>query len=131
MDENLHYYLSWNAGRGTNSLAEAKALAGLLAFCSFFDIHPISIFRDSKSMVDHVNGISHILCLHLTCWLDKIMFYWNQMAGSTIHHVHREKNQMADVLSKEGLLHRTGSWSLMVYADGESHSIQDFCIPCF
>jgi len=32
MDENLHYYLSWNVGRGTNNLAEAKALAGLLAF---------------------------------------------------------------------------------------------------
>jgi len=36
MDEKLQYFLSWNGGSGTNSLAEARALVGLLAFCVFF-----------------------------------------------------------------------------------------------
>lgn len=36
MDEKLQYFLSWNSGNGSNSLAEARALAGLLVFCVFF-----------------------------------------------------------------------------------------------
>lgn len=36
MDEKLQYFISWNGGKGTNSMAEARALAGLLALCIFF-----------------------------------------------------------------------------------------------
>eukprot|EP00253_Pinus_taeda_P001784 PITA_01784 len=53
MDEKLQYLISWNGGKGTNSLAEARALAGLLALCVFFDIQEISIYGDSKTMIDH------------------------------------------------------------------------------
>lgn len=112
MDEYLHYNMSWNVGMGTNSLAEAKALARLLAFCIFLDIISISIFGDSKTMADHVNVNCLIKCPHLTHWLDRIMFFWGQMGGSSIQHVYRTRNQEADCLSKEGLQLRTGSWSL-------------------
>lgn len=128
MDKFLHYNLSWNAGMGmgmgTNSVAEAKALAGLLAFSMFLDINLISIFGDSKTMVHHVNG---------NCLLDRIMFFWGQMGGSSIQHVYRNRNrnQVADRLSKEGLQLGTGSWSLQVFASWESFSIQDFCILSF
>lgn len=76
MDKFLDYNPSWNAGMSTNSLAEAKALADLLAFCMFFDINLISIFGDSKPMVYHVNGNCLIKCPHLIYWLDRNMFFW-------------------------------------------------------
>lgn len=92
MDENFQYSLSWNAGKGTNSMAEAKALAGLLAFCIFFNIHSISIYGESKTMVDHVNGKSFIKCPHLVDWMDRIMFFWGLMRGCSIHHIFRAQN---------------------------------------
>lgn len=118
MDKFLHYNLYWNTGMSTNSLAEVKAFADLFAFCMFFDINFISIFGDSKTMVDHVNSNSLIKCLHLTYWLDRIMFFWGQMGGSSIQHGYRDRNQVADGLSKEGLQLGTGSWSLEVFARG-------------
>lgn len=75
INEHLYYRLSQNAGLGTNSMAEAKALVGLLAFCVYSDIRSISIFGDSKSMVDHVNGNSLIRCPHLAGWMNRIMFF--------------------------------------------------------
>jgi len=76
MDENMQCFISWNGGRGSNNLAEVQTLTSLLAFCTFFDIQSISIFGDSKSVIDHVMGSSHIRCPHLAGWLDRIKFYW-------------------------------------------------------
>lgn len=44
LDDKMQYHLSWSGGSGTNNLAEARALAGLLAFCSFLEIQDISIW---------------------------------------------------------------------------------------
>ena len=92
MDKDLHYSLSWNSGKGTNSLAEAKALAGLLTFCIYFDIPTIAIFEDSKIMIDHVNGKCHIKRPHLSAWMDKIMFLWGHLRECTIKHIYRAEN---------------------------------------
>lgn len=127
MDEKLQYFLSWNGGSGSNSLAEARALAGLLAFCVFFGIQNISIYGDSKSMIDHVRGACNISCPHLSGWMDKIMYFWRNMKQCSIHYIFRSQNVQADRLSKKGL--SLGSWSMMV-SDGErSCFIQDFSIP--
>ena len=56
MDEGLHYLISWNGGKGSNCMAEVMALAGLLSFCIFLDIHLVSIYGDSKIVIDHVLG---------------------------------------------------------------------------
>lgn len=66
LDDKMQYHLSWSGGRGTNNLAEARALAGLLAFCSFLEIQDISIYGDSKIMVDHIRGSCHIDYPHLS-----------------------------------------------------------------
>ena len=93
MDKNLQYLISWNGGKGTNSMAEARALAGLLAFCIFFYIQSISIFGDSKIMIDHVKGKYHIRSSHLTGWMDKIMFYWGLLKECSIQCIYRDLNQ--------------------------------------
>lgn len=108
MDEDLHYLISWNAGKGTNSSVEAISLAGLLSFCICFDIHSMSIYGDSKIMVDHVIGKCCISYPHLTGWMDRIMYLWGELQGCSIQHIYRSMNQQADCLSKEGLLAPTG-----------------------
>lgn len=68
-------FLSRNGGRGTNSLVEARVLDGLLAFYMFMEIQNISIFGDSKVMIDHVRGACHINYPHLFRWMDRIMYF--------------------------------------------------------
>lgn len=129
MDEELQYFISWNGRKGTNSSAEARALAGLLAFCIYFDIQAISIFGDSKTVIDHVNGTCHIKNPHLARWMDMIMFFWGLLRGSTIQHIFWAQSQRVDNLSKEGLLLDSGAWSMKVTHGECSCFIQDFFIP--
>lgn len=65
MNDKQQFFLSWNGGHGSNSMAEARALTGLVAFCVFMDIQCISIYSHSKSLIDHVNGACLISCPHL------------------------------------------------------------------
>lgn len=114
MDENLQYLISWNGGKGSNYMAEAMALASLLAFCIFFDIQFVTIFGDSKIMVDHVLGKCHIRSPHFAGWMDRIMYLWGIVKGCTIQHIYRSQNQQENTLSKEGLLSETITWNMKV-----------------
>lgn len=97
------------------------ALAGLLSICLFFNIQRVSIYGDSKVMVDFVAGKSHINSLHLAAWLDRIRVLWRKMERCSI--------QQVDILSKEGLLLEPGIWNMKVKSGEEIFSIQDFSLP--
>lgn len=81
------YSLSWHGGFGSNFLAEARALSGLVAFCVFLGIQSISIFGDSKSLIDHVNDLGLINCPHLLGWLSRISFFSNLINRITFQHI--------------------------------------------
>lgn len=121
-NENNHYLIPWNGGRGSNSKAGAMALAGLLSFCLFLNLQNVTIFGDSRVLVDYVFGKNNILKPQLIGWLDRIRFLWIRLAGGSIHHINRALNQQADDLSKEGLQMVPGLWSLQV-ADGGAVSL--------
>jgi len=129
MGEELQYFISWHSGNGTNSLAEARALAALLAFCIFCDIQSISIFGNSKSTIEHVKGFYNIMAPHLAGWVERIKFFWGLLRDCSIHHIFRAQNQQTDRLSKEGLLLEPGAWSMKVIYGYFSCLIQDFSIP--
>lgn len=65
IDDNIQYLIHWNGSMGTNSKAEVSALAGLLNFCFFLNIQAVTIFDDSKVMVDFVLGKNNIYKPHL------------------------------------------------------------------
>lgn len=71
-NEKNHYLIHWNGGRGSNSKAEVMALAGLLSFCLFLNLQSVSIFGDSRVLVDYVLGKNKILKPQLVGWLDRI-----------------------------------------------------------
>eukprot|EP00253_Pinus_taeda_P024937 PITA_24937 len=100
MNEQLQYFISWNGGEGTNSLAEARAFTSLLAFSVFYDIQQISVYGDSKAIIDHAMGACHIRCPHLAGWMDRIMFFWGRLRDCSIQHIFRSQNCPADFLSK-------------------------------
>lgn len=129
MDDKVQYHLSWSGGRGTNNLAEARALAGMLSFCSFLEIQDISIYGDSKVMIDHIRGTCHINYPHLTGWLARSMHFWNILKQPSISHIPRSHNTEADHLCKEGMSYAHGDGSLMIFVDAYTYHIQDFFIP--
>lgn len=131
VNENFHFSIHWNGGKGSNSKAEVMAVVGLLKFCLFLDIQDVTVFGDSKVMVDFVSRKNHILISHLAGWLDRIQFFWECLAGGSIHRISRDKNSQADSLSKMGLQSAPSSWFLQVFAEGENYLIQDFSLPDF
>lgn len=131
INESTHFSSFWHGGHGSNNMAEAIALTGLLKFCIFLDIQQVAIFGDSKILVDSVNRRNHIVAPHLTGWRHRINYYRDRMVGSTIEHISRVKNSTADTLSKMGLLSSPGLWFLEIFSEGVTFQIQDFALPDF
>lgn len=118
-------------GKGTNTLAKAMALAGLLSFCPFLNLQDVSIFGDSKALVDYVSGKISISRPLLVGWLDRIRYSWISLTGGSAHHISRNQNLLADALLKKGLHVAMGCWHLQVYSGGKINPIQDFYPPEF
>lgn len=74
VNENIHFSIHGN-GKGSKSKVEAIVVAGLLKFCLFLDIQDVTVFGDSKVMMDFVSRKNHILMSHLAGWLDRIKFF--------------------------------------------------------
>jgi len=123
MNDKQQFFLSWNGGHGSNNMVEARALTGLLSFCAFMDIQCISIYDDSKSLIDHVNGACLIICPHLFGWLNRIRHFWSIMKQCSIQHIPRSRNEQANLLSKKDPAMEPGSWSLKVSNDEFSYLI--------
>lgn len=126
-----HFHLFWNGGSGSNSKAEAMALAGLLHFCLFLDLQDVSIFGDSKVLVYGICGKNNIRNPQLSGWIERINFLWNNSKGVSICHIKRDFNQVADDLSKNGLRVAPSLWFLQVSFEGIVFSIQGFLPPDF
>lgn len=86
INDSCHFSIHWNGGKGSNSKAEAMALAGLLYFWSFLDIRHVSIFGDSKVMVYFVHKKNNISMPHLAGWMNRIRSLWDDMYESSKSH---------------------------------------------
>jgi len=131
VNESSQFFIHWNGERGSNNKVEAMALAGLLFFCSFLNILSVSIFGDSKVIVDFVEKKINIFKPHLVGWLDRIKSFWDGMEGSSIHHINGAQNQQADSLSKKGLLLAPGFWFMQLSYEEKILTIQEFSLPVF
>lgn len=129
VNETCNFQLFWNGGSGSNSKVEAMALAGLLHFCLFLNLQGVSIFGDSKVLVDSLCGKNFIRNPQLLGWIERINFSWNRSKGASICHIKRDLNHVADGLSKNGLRVAPGLWFFQVSFEGNVISIQDFLPP--
>lgn len=121
----------WNGGKGSNCMAEAMALAGLLSFLYLPGHSPDLTLRGFKdSNWPCLGKVLHLLPSSFRLD-DRVMFLWEKMDWCSIYHIYRSKNQQADCLSKVGLLFWPGIWSVKVISNGESVLIQDFSFPGF
>lgn len=107
------------------------ALDGLLYFCSFLDISDVSIFGNSKVMVDFVLKENNISMPHLAGWMNRIRALWDDMYDFSIKHISGSQNLKADSLSKKGLSSSLGLWFVQILFEEEIFTIQEFSSPVF
>ena len=91
------------ADSGTNSKAKLVALWGLLYFTQKKDLLSISIFGDSKAIIDWDKDIHSLHNLELQHWVGRTKNIILNFQLITFNHIYRELNTEDDVFSKLGL----------------------------
>ena len=94
------------------------ALWGLLWVASHLYVERLWVFRDSKTLIDHMNNKSNINPGLVTHWIEHIHALNNNFNFISFCHVYRDKNEEANHLSKRGL---EGTFGYISYELINSH----------
>ena len=84
------------------------ALWGLLCFARKLLLESLWTIGDSKVLIDYVNQKVTINVNSIIQWMERIKTLKESFEEISFHHVYREKNIVANQLSKEGLDVRYG-----------------------
>jgi ribonuclease HI len=112
LSNNHSFHLKMGLGRGTNNYVELMALKLLLLFTREKGIQQIQIFGDSMNVINWTR--KHQTChnIFLCPILEEIFRLLDTFDTVVISHVYRDKNLVADSLSKEGLQLSQGQWHI-------------------
>lgn len=102
LDAHNYIHIKVGFGSGTNNYAELSALRLLMIKALEWGTHSIQIFGDSKLIINWAMGTHHCTILRLIPLLDEIFLIKRHCDFISFTHVYREKNSIADQLSKEG-----------------------------
>lgn len=108
LDLQLNVY--WSEGNGTNTLAKAITLWGLLFFTKRMNLAHINILSDAKVIIDWLNGEENICVPNLANWMDRIAKLKIHFSSIFVKHIFRLLNFVADSLSKRGISAESGSF---------------------
>lgn len=90
-------------GKATNNEAEYRALIRGLKEIINLKILSVDIYADSELVVKQINGKYKVKNERMLALHAKVMEIINELNKWTITHIPREKNSIADKLSKEGM----------------------------
>lgn len=103
LSPNCHYKIFWHGGYGTDMRAEVLACWGLMWFASQLCVENLCVYGDSKVLIEHLNKGTALNHRNLRSRLDRISILRKAFSAIHYNHIYREKNCMADRLSKKGL----------------------------
>ncbi len=92
--------ISRPAGYGNSSEAEYNALVALLEAAVFRGAHGLTIYGDSKVVIDDVNGHDAAAAVSLRAYRQAALALIAQLRGVTLRWIPRHKNSEADALSQ-------------------------------
>ena len=90
-------------GVGTNTKVELLALLDLLFFVREKDISSITIFGDSKVVMDWEKDVHSLHSIELHHWINRVKNLINSFQQISFNHIYREMNMDAELLSKQAL----------------------------
>jgi ribonuclease HI len=100
-------------GRGTNNFAELMALKLTLVLVAEKGVTKIQIFEDSLVVINWSPGGVNILEKKLLRPIfEEVQNLKAVFNCASFHHVYIERNELADGLSKAGLLLDPGQWHI-------------------
>jgi ribonuclease HI len=92
--------LSLAAGYGNSSEAEYRALIAVLEAAVRRSAHELTIYGDSRVVIDDVNGPAHAAARSLLAYRSAARALLDQLRGVTLRWVPRHRNTHADALSQ-------------------------------
>ena len=111
-------YFSLGCGSSTNTRSELLALWALLYVSKITGIPLDSIFDDSLVIISWETGNGSLNLPHLSHWCDDIRDMLLIFPEMTMKHIYRERNQIADSLSKKALSLESGFRNFMESLNG-------------
>jgi ribonuclease HI len=99
-------------GRGTNNFAELMSLKLILLFAREKELHHLQIFGDFIIVINWTNKQQNCHSILLNPILEEIHKLMDTFDMVAISHVYRDRNMVANSLSKEGLHLPQGQWHI-------------------
>ena len=90
-------------GSGTNTKGELLSLWLLFHFSLSLGFDNISIYGESKVIIDWAVEVHDINILHLLAWLKQTRLMIHRFKSISFAHIFRENNHMAGNISKKAL----------------------------
>jgi len=112
LSEGHYFRIAIGLGEGTNNLAEILSLKLLLVFAIEKNVKNITIYGDSKNVINWTNGTQRCLNLKLENLLEDVLALKLSFEDFQCHHIYRTQNEEADKESKNGLGLDAGVWKI-------------------
>jgi ribonuclease HI len=119
----------FNGGSGTNTKAELLGAWASLTITKLLDIQYIQVLGDSKVIIEWLNHQGKLRANNIEGWKQRLMDLVITFKGTSFHHIFRESNGEADLLSKQALSEAKGRISYFTWDGsmaGPTHHIDIF-----
>jgi ribonuclease HI len=113
LSEQHYYYLRAGLGPGTNNFSEIMALKLLLLFAVEKGCTSLQVFGDSLLIIKWVKQEHFCHTARLRPYLAEVLRIISTFDTISLSHIYRERNALADRLSKEATQARV--WNLAYY----------------
>ena len=113
------YYKLWMwCGSGSNTMGELLSSWLFLHFISSIGLDGVSVFGDSKVIIDWAKNDYGIHNLHISTWLKRTQSLINLFWYISFSHIFMSFNHMANLLSKKGHQVKVGFFFFEQWEDG-------------
>ena len=122
--ESHYFHFSAGLGRGTNNYVELMTLRLLLLFALEQGCLSLQVFGDSMLVIEWAKGTVQCHVMILLPILEEVFHIKQQFNHLSFTHVYRERNGVADKLSKEAIQWHIdyGVWRISVHSSVGSFS---------
>jgi len=117
--EALDYRWYISCGVGTNTKVELMGAWASLLIASLLNIHRLQVMGDSIVTIDWINKKGNLQAINIEGWKIRIRELLATFQGVNFHHIYRESNEEADILSKRSLYSPKGKLIYFTW-DGEN-----------
>lgn len=97
---------------GTNNFAELQTLKLLLCWLIPLGLSLVQIFGDSQNVIKWFNEKYRFQNYMLNPLLEEVLNLKQHFNSISVCHIYRERNTVANLLSKEGLQQAVDGWSI-------------------